>query len=228
MSTTTTPRQAGPRAGAGWGTAAGGGSVQRLPGRRRSPAYLAVGALLVVVCALGFAVAASRLDHRASVLALARPVALGQILSEADLRPVLVSVGSGVDSIPASDRESVVGRSMAVSLPAGALLTRTELGTAAIPGDGEAIMAMLVKPGQFPPDLTAGAHVRLIASAGAGQQSVAPPGVPSAGWVATVTGVQALASGQGSVVTVLLAQADAARVAALASGQVSVLVVPGG
>ncbi len=228
MSTTTTPRRTPPGAGAGRSPADGTGSVQRLPGRRRSPAYLALGALLVVVCTLGFAVAASRVDHRASVLALARPVTLGQVLSEADLRPVPVSAGSGVDSIPAAERGSVVGRSMAVSLPAGALLTRTELGTAAIPGDGEAIMAVLVKPGQFPPDLTAGAHVRLIASAGAGQQSGGPPGVPSTGWVATVTGVQALAGGQGSVVTVLLAQADAARVAALASGQISVLVVAGG
>jgi len=232
VSTTTTPRQAPRRAGAGWGTPAGSGPVVRPPGRRRSPAHLGLGALLVVVCALGFALTAARLDHRASVLALARGVTVGQLLSVADLRPVPVSAGAGVDSIPATDTGSVIGRSMAVSLPAGALLTRTELGTAAIPGPGQAVTALLVKPGQFPPDLAAGAHVHLIATAGTGQQATAPTGaptgVPAAGWVATVTGVQALADGQGSVVTVLLGQADAARVAALGSGQVGVVVVSGG
>ncbi len=233
MSTTTTPRQAPRRAGAGWGTPAGSGPVVRPPGRRRSPAHLGLGALLVVVCALGFALTAARMDHRASVLALARGVTVGQLLSAADLRPVPVSVGAGVDSIPATDSGSVIGRSMAVSLPAGALLTRTELGTAVIPGPGQAVTALAVKPGQFPPDLAAGAHVHLIATASTGQQATAPTGVPptgvpAAGWAATVTGVQALADGQGSVVTVLLGQADAARVATLPAGQVGVVVVSGG
>lgn len=223
---TTTQRQVPPRTGDGLRSA--DGRVVRTPGRRRSPAHLALGALLVVVCALGFAVAASRLDHRSSVLALARPVTVGQVLSAADLRVVPVSVGSGVDSIPASASGSVVGRSMAVSLPAGALLTRAELGSATVPGAGDAIAALAVKPGQFPPDLAAGAHVHLIATANAGPQANAVPGVPSAGWAATVTGVQALDSGQGSVVTVLLGEADALRVAALGSGLVSVVVVAGG
>jgi hypothetical protein len=228
MSTPTTTRQAPLRTGARWRTSDGNGSAPRLPGRRRSPAHLGLGALLVVVCALGFAVAAGRMDHRSSVLALARPVTVGQSLTASDLRAVPVSAGSGVDSVPAAESGSVVGRSMAVSLPAGALLTRAELGTASVPGAGEAIVALAVKPGQFPPDLAAGAHVHLVPTGGTGQQTAAPTTVPAAGWVATVTGVQALASGQGSVVTVLMAQADSLRVAALGSGLVSVLVVAGG
>ena len=115
-----------------------------------------------------------------------------------------------------------------MSLPAGALLTRAELGTATIPGTGEAITALAVKPGQFPPDLAAGAQVRLVPTGGTSQQATAPTTVPAAGWAATVTGVQALDSGQGSVVTVLMAQADAVRIAALGSGQVSIVVVAGG
>lgn len=208
------------------------GSTVRTPGRRRSPAHLGLGALLVVVCALGFAVAAGRLDHRSSVLAVARPVTVGQVLTAADLRAVPVSAGSGVDSIPTADSGSVIGRQVAVSLPSGALLTRAELGTASVPGAGEAITAFAVKPGQYPPDLAAGAYVRLVPAPGSAQQATAPASAPAGvaadGWVATVTGVQALASGQGSVVTVLLAQADALRVAALGSGLVSVVVVAGG
>ena len=229
MSTTTTTRQAPLRTGDGWRTA--DGAAARLPGRRRKPAYLGLGALLVVVCALGFAVAAGRMDHRSSVLVLARPVTVGQVLTVADLRAVPVSAGSGVDSIAAAESGSVAGRSMAVSLPAGTLLTRAELGTATIPSAGEAITALAVKPGQFPPDLAAGAHVHLVPSGSTGgtsQQATAPAAVPAAGWAATVTDVQALASGQGSVVTVLLAQTDALRVAVLGSGLVSVVVVAGG
>lgn len=199
-----------------------------MPGRRRSPAHLALGALLVVACALGFAVTAARLDHRSPVLALARAVAVGQILAAGDLRAAPVSAGVGVDSIPASASDSVIGRAMAVSLPAGALLTRAELGTASIPSAGDALAALALKPGQFPPDLTAGAHVRLLAAAATSQQASPSVAVPVSGWAATVTGVQPSSGGQGSVVTVLLAQADAVRVAALGSGQVSLVVVAGG
>ena len=49
----------------------------RDPGRRRSVPHLALGALLVVVCALGFALIATGTDHRRSVLSLARSVDRG-------------------------------------------------------------------------------------------------------------------------------------------------------
>ena len=43
-----------------------------------------------------------------------------------------------------------------------------------------------------------------------------------------MTDVQTLPNEQGSVVSVLLAQADAERVASIASGQINIVVVAGG
>ena len=119
-----------------------------------------------------------------------------------------------------------------MSLPAGALLTRSEIGAATMP-TGQALVAIAVKAGQFPPSLAAGAHVHLIlmpsstALTGATATPSASPTGPS-GWVAVVTDVQTLPNEQGSVVSVLLAQADAEQVASIASGQINIVVVAGG
>lgn len=104
-------------------------------------------ALLVLVCATGFALAVTHLDHRRPVLALAHPVTVGQTLTSGDLRPVNVVTDAGMAAIPGSRATSVVGQRMALSLPAGALLTPAELGQAATPPSGQAIVAELMKPG---------------------------------------------------------------------------------
>ena len=78
-----------------------------------------------------------------------------------DLRSVSILTSSGVDTISASDSSTIIGQPLAVSLPAGALLTRSEIGAVTMP-TGQALVAVAVKAGQFPPSLTAGAHVHLI------------------------------------------------------------------
>lgn len=233
----TTLPQTPPRAASGWLGSADvrpGSRDGRVPGgRRRSVPHLVVGALLVVVCAVGFAVAASSVDHRASVLALARPVSVGQRLTSADLRTVRVSAAAGVATVPASMLNQVTGQQVAVSLPAGALLTRAELGTVAVPA-GQAIVAVAVKAGQAPPDLVPGDHVLLVVaqSAGPGDSSTSSTesGTPgSAGpWPGVVTGIVApSATTDSTVVSVQLADSSARVVAALPTGQVDIVLVPG-
>jgi len=232
---------------AGWGGADGhrdtthSGAGPRLPaGRRRSVPHLVIGALLVVVCALGFALAAGSLDHRRVVLALARPVTAGHQLSGADLASVRVSAGAGVATIPAAARDSVVGRMVAVSLPAGALLARGELGPVSLP-PGQAVVAVAVAPGQAPPGLAAGAHVALVRipatgaaapAAGSGGSSAggasASVSGPAASWSGVVAGVETVANAQATqVVSVQLAETDAVQVAALPTGQVDLALVGG-
>ena len=201
--------------------------------RRRSVPHLALGALLVVVCATGFAVAATRLDHRHAVLALSRPVAVGDVLSASDLHDAYLDTGSGVDSIPASELNTIAGRTMAVSLPAGALLTPSELGSPATPAAGFAVAAELVKPGSFPPDLAAGAHVLLIATPGGA--SAAPPGGAStsgqlnaSSWPAIVLGVENLDNDQGTVLTVQITASDAPALAQVPVGDLDVISVAAG
>lgn len=210
------------------------GSAGRLPdSRRRRAPYLVLGALLVLVCATGFAVAVTHLDHRRAVLALARPVTVGQVLTTGDVREVNVVPDAGMAVMPGAQTSSVVGQTMALSLPAGALLTPAELGQAATPRVGQAIVAQLMKPGQFPPNLAAGAHVLLIpattgASSGSPEMSTPTSTRKAAGsgWAAIVTDVQTLGNDQGSVLSLQLADTQARQVAA--AGSLNVVVVAAG
>lgn len=216
----------------------------RVPGgRRRSVPHLVLGALLVVACAVGFAVTVSGIDHRASVLALARPVAVGQRLTSTDVHAVRISAGSGVATIPASQLHAVLGLPMAVSLPAGALLTRNELGPVDVPA-GQAVVAVAVKSGQAPPDLASGEHVLLVPTAsgasgediGAPSNSASPSsstpsgaaGSTSGPWSGVVTGVvPATAVEDTTVVSVQLPTAAARLVAGLPAGDIDLVLVPG-
>ncbi|HTZ44898.1 MAG TPA: SAF domain-containing protein [Jatrophihabitans sp.] len=191
--------------------------------------------LLVVACALAFGVAASSVDHRAAVLALARPVTVGQRLTSEDVRTVRVSAEAGVATIPASMLDQLVGQQVAVSLPAGALLARTELGPAALPA-GQGIVAVAVKSGQAPPDLAAGNHVLLVVvqptNAATSDSSTSTPAAGTAGsggpWPGVVTGVAApSATSDSTVVSVQLDDAAARAVAALPAGQIDLVLVPG-
>lgn len=195
-------------------------------GRRRRLPHLVLGALLIVVCATSFAVVAGRVDHRAEVLALARSVAVGQRLSAADVRSIRASVEAGVSTIPATQEDQVVGRTVAVSLPAGTLLAPGVLGPAQVPA-GQAIVAVAVRVGQAPPDLAAGEHVLLVTvptsttTSGAGAAA-------GRSWSGVVVAVLPPSGGQeATVVSVQLAGADARAVAALPTGQIDVVLVPG-
>jgi hypothetical protein len=189
--------------------------------------YLAVGLLLVVGCATGFAVSFTHAGHRHPVLALARAVTLGQVLTSADLRQVEVGVDADVPTIPGSQLSSAAGQTAAISLPAGALLTRSELGAAQIPSAGQAVVAVLLKPGQFPPSLSTGAHVLVVIAPASGTSQAAPAPTAS-GWEAAVVDVQVLDNEQGTVASLSLAQASARQVAAIPSGQLDLVLVPGG
>jgi hypothetical protein len=190
-----------------------------------------LGALLIVVCATGFAVAATRLDHRHAVLALSRPIVVGDVLTTSDLHDAFLNKGSGVDSIPASELNTIAGRTMAVSLPAGALVTRSELGSPATPAAGSAVAAELVKPGSFPPELAAGTHVLLIATPAGGASAAPAEGTSTSGqtsassWRAIVLGVENLDNDQGTVLTVQITASDATALAQVPVGELDVIAV---
>jgi hypothetical protein len=193
--------------------------------------HLAAGALLVLVCAVGAVVAAGRLGGRTSVLALARPVTAGHLLTGGDVRAVQVAADAGLDLLPATAAASVVGRPVAYALPAGSLLTRAALGPAQVPAAGEAVAAVGLRAGQFPPDLQPGARVAVLVSAGTDQAAAAGGGTPPAvgtSWTGVVLGVEVGGGEQTTVVSLRLSEADARAVAAVAAGRLTLVVLGGG
>jgi hypothetical protein len=199
-------------------------------GRRRSIPHLLVGALLVLACAVCGVLWSLAASDRQPVLALAREVAVGQVLSTADLREVSIVGDPGVSTVAASQASTVVGRTMATSLPAGSLLTPEVLSATLVPGPGQAIAALALKPGAFPPELAPGAQVVVVlvpAPSTGSSSAFASPNVPSA-WQATVTSVTARADEQVTIVSLQLAETAARQVAAVPAGQLSVVMLPGG
>jgi hypothetical protein len=124
--------------------------------------------LLVLGCALAFGVVSSQLGDRQAVLAIAREVPAGQVLSVRDLATVNVTVDPGLRPVPATERSSVVGRPAAVPLMPGTLLTPADLGAPAMLGPDQAVVALALKAGRFPPALTPGAQVMVADTGDAG------------------------------------------------------------
>lgn len=203
------------------------GLASRLSGvvkTRRVP-YLLVGVLLVLSCTTGGVVAALRLGQRQTVWALAQPVTVGHQLTAADLRQIEIAAGGDLAVVPARSRE-VLGRPLAYSLPAGTLLTRAELGASAVPQPGQAFAAVALKPGQFPPDLAAGARVAVVTTTTSGTNSSAS--ASAGGWSATVVGARPAADGGETIVSLQLPDGDARQLAAAPAGSLTLVALSNG
>jgi len=140
-----------------------------MPVRRRRPILAALAIMLVVGCA---AISASLLlasDYSISVLTLTRGVPAGQVVTAADLGTASIS-GSGLSAVKAESRNEVIGFTAAVDLLPGTLLSPAMVARDPVPGPGQAVVGLSLKPGLLPSaELRAGTFVmvvRLAASAG--------------------------------------------------------------
>ena len=182
--------------------------------------------LLVVVCALVVAEGRGRAGNREPVLALARPVTAGQVITAADLRVVQVSAAGPVSLLPASRLAQVAGRTAAAGLPAGSLLAAGDIG-AASPGRGQAWLGVALGPGRYPPGLSPGQHVGVLAApaSGSGGQRARVAGY---GVVLSVTAAVPGAAGETVAVLDLPRDVVPQVAAASAAGRVSLAVIPAG
>lgn len=192
----------------------------RMTAMRRSVPHLMFGLVLVAVSVAGSVFWSLTTGERHLALALASPVAIGQTIGVNDLREVSVALDGTIDAIPAEEAASVIGQTVAASLPAGALLPRAALGTSTIPEPGDAIAALALQPGQVPPEISAGTHVLVVLSTDEPMSDSA--------WPAVVIDVARQPTERALVVSVQLAEDDARRVAASPVGQLSVVLVAGG
>ena len=184
--------------------------------------------LLVAVCALVLAEGRVRAGTREPVLALARPVAAGQVITAADLRVVAVSAAGPVSLVPASRLGQVAGRTATASLPAGSLLAAGDVGAPG-PGRGQAWLGVALKPGRYPPGLSPGQHVGLLAAPAPGSGGHAPARVAGYGVVLSITAAPGPDATGETVVELDLPRDAVPRVAAAAAaGRVSLAVIPAG
>jgi hypothetical protein len=203
--------------------------------RRRNAPLAVIGVLLVVACALVFAEGWIQAGHRQPVLALAQAVTAGQVITAADLQVVRVSASGPVALVPAAREAGIVGSTAAATMPAGSLLTSSDIGTPP-PAPGQVRLGIALKPGQYPPDLSPGQDVDVLATPASG--STASSGGPGSAAAALPVGqgvvlwviVPSAASASGQTVVELQVSQDAMPdvAAAAATGQISLAAIPAG
>lgn len=208
-------------------------------GRRRQWPRVGIGIVVVVGCALAFAATSLQVGGRTGVLELRTSLPAGVVISAADLGVAQVSA-PGVAVLPAAEQASVIGRTAAVPLVAGSLLSPAELGPASTVPAGTAEVAVALKPGGFPPDLAPGDHVLVVtlptSGTGGGSGTGSAGGIGSTGGIVplgptpgVVIGIQSPgATGTtDTVVSIQVALVDAPALAdAAAAGQASLILVP--
>jgi len=201
--------------------------------RRRRGLWVA-GVALVAAGGLAAAVLVGRAGDRVEVLAVARPVPVGQTIGEADVAVARVAADPALHPVPVSRRAEVVGRAAAVELRPGTLLTGEEVTDAAVPAVGEQVVGVAARPGQLPArGLRPGDRVLVVLVPGdqarggtATAGDVGPVGEPVPARVVQVGPADA----DGAVtVDVVVGEAVGPRVAALAStGRVALVLQPAG
>lgn len=183
--------------------------------RRRLP-LTAVAVVVAVVGAAVFAGLLSSTNERSEVLAVARPVAVGDRIEAADLAVAEVSASDALRPLPASERARIVGRRAAVGLVPGTLLTADAVAAGPVLDPGKATVGLSLKPGRFPLGIAKGQRVLLVVAA-VGRED---PPTTHEGTVAAV-GNGALEGDR--VISVLVAKSSVAEVAVAAGdGRISV------
>ena len=150
---------------------------------------------LIVVCGLAVPVlAVTRTAKPAQVLATMADLPAGTVVTSADLTAVDASGPNGV-MVPAADQGSIVGRTVRVEVPAGALLNEADFGS--FPPTGTSIVPVAVRPGQYPSDLQIGQQVAVFPISGSSATQVGTAVHAAAtGTVTRITPVAADGSGE--------------------------------
>jgi flagella basal body P-ring formation protein FlgA len=203
--------------------------IARLPRRRRWGLF-SLGVVLVVVCAVVAYLLVVTTGVTRPYLAMTHKVSYGATLHAGDLTVVDVNPAAGLNPIPASQRDQVVGKHAGADLFPGTLLTRDQLTDLAIPAPGQQLVGVELKPGQLPVrTLKPGDAVILVVVPSSSLAGVPDPqassGARPASITATVAGSAPPETNGNVRVDVVVSQADGPTVAAMASAGRIVIVV---
>jgi hypothetical protein len=202
--------------------------------RRRRPALVALGVLVVLGCAgiSGALVLGS--SDTTPVLTVTRAVPAGHVMVGGDLAPAEIS-GTGLTAIAAASTADVLGMTAAVGMVPGTLLSPGMLTDRPVPGPGQAVVGLALTAGLLPvPELVPGARVMVVRVPAAGSSAPAAESgtEPSGGVLVPEAGVLSVAADQtgGGWLVSLVVDADAATDVARAgaTGTASLVVIAAG
>lgn len=209
--------------------------------RRTNRKLLILSVLIVLVGGVVGLTAGKVLTHHAEVLAVARPVAMGAVITDVDLTVANVPQDPHLSPIPAAERARIVGMTAQVALSTGEMLTRAQVGAGDGFARGQMLVALALKQGQFPGrGLTAGQRVLIVATpgtTGGASPGGALAGTPTSSGAGGDQGIQATVTeleptNQATMLTVVdvrVRAQDGVAAARLAStGNLALILLPAG
>jgi hypothetical protein len=116
----------------------------------RRPRLMIGSLVLLVACMALFVSSYAKASHQVAVLAVAKIVAPGAVITPDDLTVVHISATGPIAPIAATDANQVVGRRAAVGLVPGGLLTPSDLSRATAVPAGDAVVGVQAKSSQLP------------------------------------------------------------------------------
>ncbi|MER5352595.1 SAF domain-containing protein [Kitasatospora sp. NPDC002551] len=152
------------------------------PGTRRSrrPALVAVGVALAAVGGLAGAYLVNQAGQRTDVIAVARDIPAGKVITADDLRSASMVADPALHPVPVTRSADILGKTAAADLPAGALVTDSSVRTGQPIAAGKERVGVLVKAGQVPARaLQAGDEVHVVATPGPQDDKAATGARPS-------------------------------------------------
>ncbi|MEE1787395.1 SAF domain-containing protein [Streptomyces sp. SP17BM10] len=211
--------QGGGKGKGGKGRAAPHAPARTLRARRRRPAVLAMSIALIAAGGLGGAVLYNSTGQRVAVLALARDVPYGQVITDDDLVVARIASDPALRPVSAQDRSGAIGLRAATDLKRGAMLTKGDLAQSLAVQPGQIIVGVAAHRSQLPASrLQPGMQVVIVYTPDNGRADSLTATVITVGRPDT----------DGSVVTdVAVGTADGSRLAQwVASGRIQVLLAP--
>lgn len=184
---------------------------------RRSPRLLALGILCVVLGALGGAALYTNASQNTSVVMMTRDVTRGEAITAQDLAVVDLPGTTVNGAIPAERIDEFIGATALSDLPSGAFPAQRHLGQRPLP-EGHSLVGLKLETGRIPGiPLAPGTQVRLVAL-GESQEIT---------HAVVATSPFREEHETHFLLDVVVAQADAPRVAASAANNELVLVAEG-
>lgn len=131
--------------------------------RRPKLSWIAVGLVLVLIAAMLGAITIARVAAREPVLALAMPIARGEVITDEHLAVVQVATDDQLATVPANERQDLVGLIAQADLTPGTLLARDQLADGPSLPDGWSVVGLALNPGEYPTSaLAAGDRVEVV------------------------------------------------------------------
>jgi hypothetical protein len=155
-----------------------------VPRSRRRPGLLLLGVALVAAGGLATAWVVAQAGDRTAVVVTARALEFGQVVTAADLTTAEISLDPSVSTVPADDRDTIVGQVATASMPAGAIVATGSFSTEGPPTDGESLVGLALPTGRLPAEPLAAGDVVLVVPTPA--QGAEPPLTPPDSVMATV------------------------------------------